>query len=532
MTKASWKPLIVVCLAMLSLYFLASGINVVVAKVYQDLKTNVGTIQLALVLASLVSGSLMVTAGKLGDKIGKKKTLIIGLIIFLIGAIIALISPNASVFILAWGLIWPLGMGVIVPTTVAMVTYFYEGNQRASAFGIYGAAASLAVTLGPLIVGFMADAMSWRLAMVVSPVLTIITLILAFTIEETEKNEKVKIDIPAVLLSFFGLAIFLISMLLGGTYGFFMEKRPFTPGDIALNLGGVSIVIPLILISVLLIYLFVQRNLSLIAKGEEPLLDPSIFKNSIFRSGLIAQTILYLVIPAIAFMLPLFLQSINQYSPSETALAMLPGTATLSLVALLSPSLGQKVAPKFIVIAGFAIAIVGTFLITGGIKEEVGVIQLTLPLIVYGVGAGLVIAQIANLTLSAVEPSQVGEASGLVETSKEAIGGGFGIAIISTIVLGMWYGNFVDQQTSAENRALSDGEKQELVLKLEEQINDGKTVETSTYYKALPPQIQAKFNQLDYAAGRDAISQTIWVVRVFLVLAMFFSLTLPSSKLE
>ena len=87
--KFGWRPLLVACLAVLSIYFLASGINVVIAKVYSDLNTDVCTIQLSLVLASLVSGSLMITAGKLGNKIGKKKTLILGLTVFLIGAVVA-----------------------------------------------------------------------------------------------------------------------------------------------------------------------------------------------------------------------------------------------------------------------------------------------------------------------------------------------------------------------------------------------------------------------------------------------------------
>ncbi len=530
--KFGWRPLLVACLAVLSIYFLASGINVVIAKVYSDLNTDVGTIQLSLVLASLVSGSLMITAGKLGNKIGKKKTLILGLTVFLIGAVVALTSSNATVFILGWGLLWPLGMVLIVPTTVAMVTYYYNSANRAIAFGVYGAVASLAVTLGPLVVGFLADSISWRVAMAIAPVLSVLALIIALGIPETDKDNRIKIDTLSVILSFSGLALFLIAMLLGGTYGFLMEKRPFTIGDTVISLGGISIVTLLILMSLVLIYIFFRRSTSLIAANKEPLLNPILLKNRVYRSGLIAQTILYLTIPAIAFMLPLFLQSINSYSPSQTALAMLPGTATLSIIAFFSPPLGRKIAPKYIITAGFMVLLLATFLIDQGIGEDTGNISLTFPLIIYGVGAGLVVSQIANSTLSAAKPKEVGEASGLVETSKEAIGGGFGIALISTIVLGVWYSSFVDKQLSLEGKELSKKERTEMVIKLEDEIARSDSVETSTYYRSLPFDIQKRFVTMDYQSGKIAISRAMWVLRCFILIAIFFSLTLPKAKLE
>ncbi|MBB3700549.1 MFS transporter [Flammeovirga yaeyamensis] len=530
--KQSWMPLIVVCLAMLSLYFLASGINVVIKKVYEDLNTTVSTIQLSLVLASLVSGSLMITAGKIGAKIGMKKTLIIGLVIFITGAIIALISPNESIFVMAWGFIWPLGMVLIVPTTVAMVTYYYQGTQRAMAFGVYGAVASLAVTLGPIGVGFLADQISWRYAMSISPVLALVTILLAFKVQESEKDSSIKIDFPSVLLSFLGLATFLIGMMMGGTYGFIIEKRPFELFGTILPLAGLSVVVLVMIIAIVFMYLFMTRTKQLINTGKEPLIDPSIFSNKVYSAGLFSQTILYIVIPGISFILPLFLQSINAYGPSETALTMLPGTATMAVVALFTPNLGKFIAPKYIIISGFIIIVASTFLVLGGIGSQIGEISLTMPLIVFGTGAGLVMSQIANLTLSSVDISQASEASGIAETFKEAIGGGFGIALISTIVLGMWYSSFIDNQLAIEEKHLTDQEKTELVIKLEDQINDGPTVKSSSYYNTLSKESKDYFDQIDFESGKYAITQTMWVIRLFLIIAIGLSLLFPTTKLS
>lgn len=529
---ARWLPLVTVCLAMLSLYFLASGINVVIAKVVSDLNTNVGTVQLSLVMASLVSGSLMITAGKLGNKIGKKKTLLIGLIIFFAGTMLALLSPNATLFIFAWGIVWPLGMVLIVPTTVAMVTYYYEGADRAAAFGIYGAVASAAVTLGPLLVGFLAEVVSWRLAMTVSPILTVITVLVALSIPETDKDEGIRIDYPGVFLSFAGMALFLIGMLMAGRYGFVFEKRPFEIGGSVLPLGGLSIVAVLTVISAVLLFAFIRRNFAMIEEGREPLLDPRLFANSVFTAGLLAQTVLYLIIPGIAFMLPLFLQAVNGFSPSETALTMLPGTATMALVAFFTPGLGKKVAPKYIVIAGFFLAFVSTFLIVSGLGDQTGEIDLRLPLVVFGAGGGLVMSQLANITLSAVKPEETGEASGLSETFKEAIGGGFGVAIISTLSLALWFGAFVDKQAELEGRVLDGEQRAELILQIEDQINDSGSVTTSTYYKNMQPETQARFAGMDFASGRDAIATTMWMIRALVIAAILLCMRLPATRLE
>ncbi len=144
--RQSWRPLIVIALSMVMIYYTSFGVNVLINAIVVDLKTTVANLQFVIVAASLIAGTLMVTAGRMGDKFGKKKIFNIGVIIFTVGLTAVVFSPSVTHFSLAWAVIRPLGMVLIIPTSIALIMYYYRGSQRTQAFGIYGAVLS-AVTV-------------------------------------------------------------------------------------------------------------------------------------------------------------------------------------------------------------------------------------------------------------------------------------------------------------------------------------------------------------------------------------------------
>ena len=137
--KTSWMPLIAIAASMVMMYITSFGVNVLISSIVVDLGTTVATLQLVIVAASLIAGSLMVTAGRLGDKLGKKKIFLTGCILYTIGLVVVVLAPNTTIFALGWGVIWPMGMVLVIPNSIALIMYFYDGPQRALAFGIYGA---------------------------------------------------------------------------------------------------------------------------------------------------------------------------------------------------------------------------------------------------------------------------------------------------------------------------------------------------------------------------------------------------------
>ena len=94
--------------------------------------------------------------------IGKKKIFLLGSIIYTIGLIVVVLSPTSTIFSIAWALIWPFGMVLVIPTSVALIMHFYHGAQRATAFGIYGAVLSVISAFGPLLLGVLANEFGWQ----------------------------------------------------------------------------------------------------------------------------------------------------------------------------------------------------------------------------------------------------------------------------------------------------------------------------------------------------------------------------------
>lgn len=531
-TKMNWKPLIVIILSMIMMYITSFSINVLIGPIVTDLNWSVSGLQLVIVSASLIAGTLMVTAGRLGDKIGKKKVFLIGSIIYTIGLTIVVLSPNSTIFSVAWAVIWPLGMVMIIPTSVALIMYFYDGAQRATAFGIYGAVLSIVSAVAPLVVGYLANEVGWRIALGLSPAFGVLTIISAFTLPETTKDKDIKIDFVSVVLSVFAFGLFLITTTMASQYGWFFEKRPFALGETEISLFGLSVVPFLYAISIALILVFFKRGASLLKKGEAPLLNAAILKNTSFTAGMFVQALLYFVVAAVLFTLSVFVQSAAKLDSFSTALTTLPASAGVAVFSFFTPGLGRKIAPRWIIIGGFLTVLVGMYFMTQQVSVDMQPFSVLTGTLLFGSGCGLVMAQIATMTMLKVKPEENGEASGLSETLKEIIGQGFAIAFAGSILFGSVYSLMVDGYENAEGLALSDKDKQEIVVELEDTFQEITEVEEQEWVAELPENTKSTYQEIVNTSAEGAFNKTIWVLNIFIIIAIVLTFFLPGGKLE
>ena len=361
--QASWLPMIAITLSMLMMYITTFSVNVLITPIVTDLSTSVANLQSVIVSASLIAGSLMVVAGRLGDKFGKKKIFIIGVAIYTVGLTIVVLSPNIEIFTVAWGIIWPMGMVLVIPTSIAMIMYYYEGSQQALAFGIYGGVLAVVSAIAPVVVGAVANEFGWRIGLSLSPVAGVLTILLALKLVETDKDSTVKIDFPSVLLSLFGFGTFLVTSTLGGQYGWFFQKRPLIIGGEEIGLFGLSVVPFLYLLSAVLLIAFLLRGGKLIRRGEAPMLDGSLLKNIPFTLGMSVQSLLYMVMMGVMFSVSVFLQAGVRFDSLQTALTVLPFSGLVGVFSFLTPGLGKKIAPKWIMVVGCLLMAVGIWLV-------------------------------------------------------------------------------------------------------------------------------------------------------------------------
>ena len=529
--KMNWKPLIAIIFSMIMMYITSFSINVLIGPIVQDLNWSVSGLQMVIVAASLVAGTLMVTAGRLGDKIGKKKVFLIGSIIYTIGLTTVVLSPNSFIFSIAWAVIWPLGMVMVIPTSIALIMYFYQGPQRAQAFGIYGAVLMLISALAPLIVGYLASSIGWRIALGLSPAFGIITIIMAFGLPETSKDKDLKIDLLSVVLSVVSFGLLLIATTMASQYGWFFEKRPFMIGESSLPLFGLSIVPFIYLLSVIMLVIFFKRGNTLMAKGQSPLLNAAILKNIPFTIGMMVQALLFFLFAAILFVVSVFVQSVSGFDSFDTALTTLPISAGVAIFSFFTPGLGRKIAPKWIIIAGFVIVLIGSYILRQQVAVEMSPLTMLFGSIIFGVGCGLVMGQIASVTMIKVAPEQNGEASGLSETMKEIIGQGFAIAFAGAVLFGSVYTNMTNEYEKVESIDLSIVEENEIMLELEDTFQSITPAEEQEIIKTLPEKTQLAYQDIVNTSAVNAFTRTLLILDIFTIICIIFSFFLPNFKM-
>jgi len=531
--NASWLPLVAIAGSMVMMYITSFGVNVLISSIVTDLGTTVATLQLVIVSASLIAGSLMVTAGRLGDKLGKKKVFLVGVIIYTIGLTVVVLSPNTTIFTVGWGIIWPMGMVLVIPNSIALIMHFYDGAQRALAFGIYGAVLSAVAAIAPVIVGWVANTADWRVALAMSPAMGMVTIALTMMgMSETKKEPGIKIDLLSVLLSVASFGLFLITTTLAANYGWFEAKRPLVVGGSEINTFGISIVAYLYVLVAVLFALFINRGHALKERNDPPLLDSDLLKNLPFTLGMSIGALFFLVNAAMLFAVSVFMQAGVKLDPLQTALATPPFSLILAVVSFGTPGLGKRVAPKWIVMCGSVVMAMGLWLIAADLSMSMEPMDVLPGMLLAGLGAGLMMAQGTSVTMMNVPAEQSGAASGLSETMKEIIGQGFAVALAGAVLFGTVYGSMADSFAETENIRMTETEQEALIVELEDTFQTISEEEEQAFIAELPEKTRNAYSEIVNRAAESGVRAAIFVTQLVLGLCFLLAFLLPPRKLE
>src|SRR6266480_2530797 len=266
----------IVLLTLASAQFLmtldSSVMNVSIATVAKDVGTTVTGIQTAITFYTLVMASLMITGGKFGQILGRKRAFAIGCVIYGCGSLITALSPNLAVLMVGWSVLEGVGAALIMPAIVALVASNFARPQRPRAYGLVASAGAIAVAAGPLIGGLFTTYLSWR--WVFAGEVLIVLVILALT--------RRVADTPAEKGARLGLGLIVYGILRAGTWGFVQPKEG------APQWLGLSPVIWLVLSGGVVLRVFMWWELHSIRRGRAVLVDPAMLRNRTLRGGLIA----------------------------------------------------------------------------------------------------------------------------------------------------------------------------------------------------------------------------------------------------
>src|SRR5262245_57966283 len=263
----------VVLLTLASAQFLmtldSSVMNVSIATVAKDVGTTVTGIQAAITFYTLVMASLMITGGKVGQILGRKRAFTIGCIIYGCGSFLTAISQNLATLMIGWSLLEGIGAALIMPAVVALVASNFGRADRPRAYGIVASAAAIAVAAGPLIGGLFTTYWSWRWVFAGEVLMVLVILGLARRMADTPADPEAHLDLVGTALSATGLGLVVYGILRSGTWGF-VTPKPEAPQWL-----GLSPVIWLILAGGTVLVAFLAWERWRRERGAAILFDPA-----------------------------------------------------------------------------------------------------------------------------------------------------------------------------------------------------------------------------------------------------------------
>ncbi|MEP7192823.1 MAG: MFS transporter, partial [Actinomycetota bacterium] len=406
----------------------SSVMNVAIATVAKDVGTTVGGIQAAITLYTLVMAMLMITGGKIGSMIGRRRAFMIGCVIYGVGSLTTALAQNLTVLILGWSVLEGIGAALIMPAIVALVAANFPPKGRPAAYGLVMGAGAVAVAVGPLIGGFATTYFSWRWVFVGEVLVVLGILVLARRVNDTPPAERVALDVIGAILTAAGLGLAVFGVLRSSEWGW---VRPKAGGP---SLLGVSPTLWLILAGVLTIWLFFEWEAHVEADGREPLVRASIFAHRQMTGGLVMFFFQYLVQAGLFFTIPLFLSVSLGLTALETGVRILPLSVTLLLAAVGVPRLFPQASPRRVVRLGLLAMFGGLVVLLAALDVDATAKIVTVPLLLVGLGVGALASQLGAVTVSAVPDEQSPDVGGLQNTSTN-LGAALGTALAGSILI-------------------------------------------------------------------------------------------------
>jgi MFS family permease len=406
----------------------SSVMNVSIATVAKDVGTTVTGIQAAITMYTLVMASLMITGGKVGQLLGRKRAFAIGCVIYGCGSFVTAISPSLTVLLFGWSLLEGIGAALILPAVVALVASNFGRADRPRAYGLVASAGAIAVAAGPLIGGLFTTYASWRWVFAGEVLVVVIILILVRRMGDTPPEAGAHLDLIGTVLSALGLGLVVYGILRSGTWGF-VTPKPSAPQWL-----GLSPVIWLILggTSVLIGFLAWERRRR--EAGEAILIDPAMLRNRQLRGGLTAFLFQYLLQAGLFFCVPLFLSVALGLSAIATGVRLLPLSITLLLAAVGVPRVFPDASPRRVVRIGFFLLFAGIVVMIAALDAGAGPEIVTWPMLLAGLGVGALASQLGSVTVSAVPDEQSGEVGGLQNTATN-LGASIGTALAGAVLI-------------------------------------------------------------------------------------------------
>lgn len=411
MTRRQTAALFVLCLAVFMVAIDGTVISVAVPAIGEQLRPSYTQILWIGDVYSFVLAGLLVTMGNVGDRIGRKRLLLVSALAFGAASAAAAMAPTPELLIAGRALQGVAGGGLMPPTLALLRTVFTDARLRTRAVGLWSASGAAGAALGPTLAGVLLEHFYWGSVLLVNlPVVALIVAVGAAVLPEARSETRHPLDPASVLLSTAGI--------LGMVYGIteLSHSGPaFWPAYPAMAIGA----------ALLWVFLRRQRRLPV------PLLDVGLFSQVRFSAAVVAQLVVVFATVGGLFFLPIFLRQVGGFSALQSGLALLPESLMSLVVASNTGRLIRAWGHRGVLVTGLSVGAVGLVLL--GVAIPASYPAMVVPLMMLGFSFGSVVTCASDLVLNSASADRVGAATGISETAFE-LGTALGIALTGSLV--------------------------------------------------------------------------------------------------
>jgi EmrB/QacA subfamily drug resistance transporter len=414
--RSRWLALAVLCVSLLVIVIDNTIVNVALPTLVRDLDADVAGLQWVVDAYTLVFAGLLLLAGALGDRYGRRRALLGGLALFGAASAGAAYAGGVDGLIAARA-VMGAGAAFIMPATLSLlVTVFSDARERGLAIGLWAATAGLGVALGPVVGGILLDHFWWGSIFIVNVPLVVIALVAgARLLPDAREPGARRIDWIGAALSGAGLVAFVWAVIEAPSHGW--TSAP------VLGAGALAAI-------ALAAFVVWQRRV------EEPLLDVRLFENARFTAASATVMVLFFALFGFLFLSTQYLQFVLGFSPSAAGVRVLPYAGAMIVLAPLSAKLVGTLGTKRVVTSGMLLFTTGLG-VAATVTTSSGYARLAVALLLMGAGMGLAGAPATESIMGALPPARANLGSAVNDTTRE-LGGALGVAIVGSIMSSLY----------------------------------------------------------------------------------------------
>jgi EmrB/QacA subfamily drug resistance transporter len=378
----------------------ATVVNVALPALGRDLNASFGGLQWTINSYTLTLASLILLGGSLGDRFGRRRVFIVGVVWFALASALCAIAPNIGVLIASRAL-HGIGGALLTPGSLAMISASFAPGDRAKAIGAWSGFGGIASAIGPFIGGYLVAGPGWRWIFVVNvPLAAIVVLIARRHVPETLDPQAVpRLDLLGAGLGAIGLG--------AATYALIAAGSGWSPKVGITGFIGIAALIG-----------FVRTEI----RSRQPMIPPDIFANRQFTAANLVTFVVYAALGGMFFLLVVDLQVVGGFSPLLSGTALLPVTAIMLVLSARAGSLAGRIGPRAPMAIGPLVAAAGVLLMLRVGRHASYLTQVLPGMIIFGLGLSLIVAPLTTTVLAAAETRHAGVASGVNNAVARAAG--------------------------------------------------------------------------------------------------------------